>query len=226
MKKLLISIVTLSFVISLPLTSVVASSKEGNNKNTKKEINLETKNIKEVEDYIGLSYDSVKDKVQTRHNIENKKELKDFKNYQLGFLKENKDEREGNVTLTFARPISVEEFNKIARKNSFLVLDYETKHITSTGEWITGFLQKLDENEVSALNEEIKHNINDSDTKYEGITSARVSMKLNGNKYDKLSKDELIYLADITDYLVKKENNNYDLKVMVPDIYWEIDNIK
>ena len=51
-------------------------------------------------------------------------------------------------------------------------------------------------------------------------------MKLNGNKYDKLSKDELIYLADITDYLVKKENNNYDLKVMVPDIYWEIDNIK
>lgn len=126
------------------------------------------------------------------------------------------------ATITFKKPISIETLQTLINENSLSLKDFEAKFINDKGEWGTGCLQIAEEEAINELSSSIIKSGKEKQLTFEGVTSARLILNLQGNDFEKLSNNDDIYLVDITDTIIRFNNGDFKnkIKIKVPDLAW------
>lgn len=228
-KKIILGTFILGFLLVSTSHVYIVKAKFNQNANDIKPNIVQTNNYNKV-----IETKNGKQLVTLQLKIKNKKALENYKNEQYNFLIESypkdkldtKKSEDYPITLTFSKNISVDELEKFLSTYNVTLLDYETKYVNEKGEWITGALTILDQNKINYIHDSILKNSKAKELTYKGITSARIKAQLTPANYKKISADKLIYLADISDFIIKNEMNSNTVKVRVPDIAWDKENIE
>jgi hypothetical protein len=168
--------------------------------------------------------------------IKSLEDLKSYKNKQLKEVdkirKSKKDLNElmtnSTATITFDKPITQERLNEIINAGKVELVDCEGKFLNESSNWITGNFKKLDSSLIKEFTNSLIENGLEKQLTFEGITSARVKINLLEDSYEQMLNMKDIYLIDVSDTLVKLEQQKLGkkLKVKVPDLAWEIEKIK
>lgn len=188
----------------------------------------------ELADEERTTSDTVDKTIRVNGGKENIKTVDDLIKYkenqrqQVDSLMQNKEksvssQHKANVVLTFNQPISVSELNDILEGSHAKLTNYEAKFVNDKGEWITALYSGLNEEElITKVNKLIEGKENA--IYYEGVTSAKVRIELNSDDYSTLVDNENVFFADLSDELIRIENNdiNRELKVLVDDYAWLI----
>lgn len=129
------------------------------------------------------------------------------------------------VTVTFDGAISQADLVNLINSSNAEFVDCEVKLLDENGMWVTAHIQELGNidniDKINALEDRVSES-SKCDVSYCGITSARLNINLLDDSYEKLSKSNQVFLADMMDTIVRSEHQdeNSDIKVRVFDMAW------
>lgn len=86
------------------------------------------------------------------------------------------------VTITFNKPILLDELKDLIVKAEAELVDYEVKFINSKNEWVTGNFKAIDK--INSLVDNIILSGTETSLEYKGVTSARVKINLLNKSLD------------------------------------------
>ncbi|HDX9649060.1 TPA: hypothetical protein ROY02_005454 [Bacillus cereus] len=155
--------------------------------------------------------------------VNNKQELKKYKEKQIEIAQKIDSISEG--VITFKVPLSIEQLQELQQKYNFKIKSYEIKANDQDGNWVTisgtqKGTQLFDQNKF----DDVTRNQN---VKFVGVTSAIVEMEnFSADKLNSMQNDNNIFLVDISSEYVKQIKNDKNLHVRVPDLAWKIDKLQ
>lgn len=124
-----------------------------------------------------------------------------------------------DAVITFNTPVSMEYLVSLLNENVALV-NYEAKILNQENEWMTMWSMNPDENRLMNIATEMSGM---DELTFCGVTSAVVSIPVDDSTYSELCAEEDIYLVDMSDYIIKKQNNDFTLDVSVSDCYYYLE---
>lgn len=247
--KIMLSAVALSSVIG---TTAYANLNDASNtsdiKINEKEITPKVvqENKKLVSAANGIEFNAFKENDET-NEIESyllldpreitEDSIHNYRNSMPMFVKELRQQgiKNAPATITFNKPLDKEQFENVINNHKIDVESFtiRTVHNDGTEGTIVGVPNEKDLVPEDILNEFLEQ----SNAEFVGLYAIEGNISTDENLFNTLQNDENIYLADISEEIIKREvknankfkelstrNSKHYLDVHIPDFYWFIEN--
>lgn len=133
--------------------------------------------------------------------------------------------RDAQVTVTFDGAISQTDLENLLKKSGAKFVDCEVKLLDENGMWVTAHIRDL--TKIDSIDEirELEDRVSEGskcDVEYCGITSARLNINLMDDSYERLSKSNQVFFADMMDTIVRSEHQDEEgkMRIRVFDMAW------
>lgn len=127
------------------------------------------------------------------------------------------------VVLTFTQPISSTALDRVL-SDADAALDYcVIRYEDNEGKRITGWTDDVSEENLTAKLEHL--NVMHENVTYSGIVSATIAVDLTEENYAALSESNCVYFVDLSDTVVRLEQQDYEreLNVQIWDLSWDLE---
>lgn len=140
-------------------------------------------------------------------------------------LSETVETESTKVTVTFNRPISMDEMLALIEETGVSLNRYKAKFFNTDGEWCNASSSNTDEDAMIEFANESAIEAGRPHVSYEGIVSMEITMPAAQSVYEQLNNSPLVFCVDMSEYIwTHSEDYNPNIKILVPDYAWEVSN--